>query len=254
MIEGPSRLLYGTTKRRRVTVQAAVLARSSPSAPSASRPSYHVLHRFGAVGDGANPGYGRLALDPAGRLFGTTQRGGAGGQGTAYMLQRVAGKWQEQVIFSFAGTPSLYGPVANLALDSAGNLYGCASGGAHGQGGVYKLSPPTEAGGQYTETTLYDFGAMPNDPVATSPNQGCGVTYDTSTGRLYGTSWAGGASSLGTIWQLDPPASGQTSWTETIIHSFTGIFDGENPTAEPVQIGAAYYGGTGYGTVYQFTP
>lgn len=181
--------------------------------------------------------------------------GGAAGQGTAYILQCIAGKWQEQVIYSFAGAPGLYGPVANVALDGAGNLYGCASGGAHGQGGVYELSPPAQPGGQYTETTLYTFGTAPSDPVATSPSQGCGVSYDPATGRLYGTSWAGGTANYGTIWELDPPASGQTAWTETIIHSFSGIYaQGENPIAEPVQIGAAWYGGTSDGIIYQFTP
>jgi uncharacterized repeat protein (TIGR03803 family) len=96
-----------------------------------------VLHSFGSSTDGANPD-ADLVLDPKGNLYGTTESGGASGEGTVFKLGK-SGK--ETVLHRFAGSDGAY-PVAGLARDAKGNLYGTAySGGTYGAGTVWELIP-----------------------------------------------------------------------------------------------------------------
>jgi uncharacterized repeat protein (TIGR03803 family) len=77
-----------------------------------------------------------------------------------------------------------------------------------------------------------------------------------SDGNFYGTTYNGGAGSLGTVFKLTP------SGTETVLHSFAGgSIDGANPEAGLTQgsdgnfYGATYLGGAGgLGTVFKLTP
>jgi uncharacterized repeat protein (TIGR03803 family) len=48
-------------------------------------------------------------------------------------------------------------------------------------------------------------------------------------GELYGTTFGGGTSGLGVVFQLTPPAAGHSQWTETVLHAFTGGSDGSYP-------------------------
>ncbi len=222
---------------------------------SVSAPKYAILHRFGGAGDGATPQYGRLWVDAQGRLYGTTKLGGANGNGTVFMLQFINGGWQEQVLYSFQATNDLFQPVANVVLDASGNVYGCAQGGAYGQGGLFRLTPPATGGSPWVETILIDFGAHMNDPVATDGGEGCGITINPATTQLFGTSYAGGFYGKGTIFEVDPPANGKAQWTETLIHSFNGSArDGFHPIAPPLLVGTTYYGGTEKGSIYAFVP
>src|SRR5579872_4729003 len=74
-------------------------------------------------------------------------------------------------------------------------------------------------GAAATETVLYNFqgGNDGNEPY--------GVIM--VNGKLYGTAAQGGASNLGTVFELVHTKSG---WTENTLHSFTGEVDGYNPT------------------------
>lgn len=69
-----------------------------------------------------------LAIDSAGKLYGTTFVGGAYGYGAVYELVAGAGgTWTEKVLYSFKGLNEGAAPFASpLVLDSAGNLYGAA--------------------------------------------------------------------------------------------------------------------------------
>ena len=64
-------------------------------------------------------------------------------------------------------------------------------------------------------------------------------------GVLYGTTYNGGTSGLGTVFSLTPPTVSGGPWTEKVLHSFTGGGDGANPEAT-----VAIYGGTLYGTTF----
>jgi hypothetical protein len=129
---------------------------------------------------------------------------------------------------------------------------------------VFKLSPPTAPGGNWTETVLYAFtgGADGWLPLA-------GLIRD-SAGVLYGTTAAGGTFGgadclnigCGTVFSLTPPAAGQTKWTETVLHAFAGPPDGLAPLGSvTIDEAGTLYGTTEFGgfehsggTVFQLAP
>jgi uncharacterized repeat protein (TIGR03803 family) len=140
-------------------------------------------------------------------------------------------------------------------MDAAGNLYGTASaGGSNGNGTVFKLSP-NKTGGKWREKVLYSFGSGTDGAIPVA-----GVTFD-ATGKLYGTTSAGGTYGYGTVFQLKPSKSG---WKENILHNFQMQSDGGVPYAGVVfdqsgnLYGAATEGGdggpSGGGTVFELTP
>jgi len=107
------------------------------------------------------------------------------------------------------------------------------------------------------QTVLYSFKASAKDaaePVAA-------LIVDTQ-GALYGTTQNGGASGLGTVFKLAPPASGTGPWIESILYSFTGAADGAYPEAELIfdtqgaLYGTASSGGgsSNAGLVFKLTP
>jgi uncharacterized repeat protein (TIGR03803 family) len=158
--------------------------------------------------------------------------------------------WKETVLHDFgAGLLDAVGPFTGVARGLDGTFYGCAEWGRNGLGAVYAVSKP--AG----ESVLYNFGDHPNDP---STNSSCALTVD-AKGTIYGTSTGGGTSAKGTVFRLDPPAAGQSSWTETVLHSF-GPGDGQAPLAAPLKLGKSLYGTTelgganGEGAVFQLKP
>src|SRR5512135_2938487 len=99
----------------------------------------------GATGSGPRAG---LTLDAQGNLYGTTDGGGANGQGTLFEL--AAGSGTITTLASFNGANGAY-PEAGLIMDAQGNLYGTTSnGGAFDDNGtVFEL-----AAGSNTITTL----------------------------------------------------------------------------------------------------
>ena len=87
-------------------------------------------------------------------------------------------------------------------------------------GVVFELTQP---GGVWTEKILYSFtggndSAFPRGRLIADKN-----------GTLYSVTGGGGASAFGTIFQLTPPATAGGSWTETVLHSFSGGSEGRDP-------------------------
>jgi uncharacterized repeat protein (TIGR03803 family) len=199
--------------------------------------SYKVLHSFKGGSDGAKP-YAGVAQDAAGNLYGTTYQGGAANAGVVYKLTPSG---QETVLYSFTGGADGGNPYAGLIVDSTGNLYGTTSAGGStncigGCGVVYKVS----AAGQ--QTVLYSFAGTPD-----GANPYAGVIAD-SSGNLYGTTYAGGVSSAGTVYQLS--RSGQ----ETVLHSFGGPGGGASPYAGVIRDSVGNLYGTtslGGGLIYE---
>jgi uncharacterized repeat protein (TIGR03803 family) len=209
---------------------------------------YKVLYTFTGGADGGYP-YAGVISDSAGNLYGTTYYGGAANAGVVFKLDTAG---HETVLYAFTGGADGGAPYAGVISDSAGNLYGTASGGgAAGWGVVYKL----DTAGQ--ETVLYSFkgGADGGKPYA-------GVISD-SAGNLYGTTLYGGVYSgvagFGVVYKLD------TTGHETVLHTFTGGSDGGTPYAGVITdsagnlYGTTYYGGrlvypcagSGCGVVYE---
>jgi uncharacterized repeat protein (TIGR03803 family) len=172
---------------------------------------------------------------------------------TALVL--APGAWatgKYKVLYKFTGGTDGSQPYAGLILDTSGNLYGTTTaGGPSGDGTVFKLTNNSD--GSWTESLLYSFAGGTDGATPYAE-----VTFDAS-GNLYGTTYSGGASSAGTVFQLASNSDG--TWTESVLYSFTGGSDGANPYAGVIfdatgtLYGTTYGGGTrGKGVVYKLTP
>ena len=186
-----------------------------------------VLYNFAGKKDGGTP-LSSVIRDPIGNVYGTTQAGGASGNGTVFKLDR---KGVERAVYSFSGGADGASPEAGLVRDSAGNLFGTTTGGGTGNvGTVFEISKT----GQHT--VLWSFaggtdGAVPQGPLVLL------------NGKLYGTTAQGGASQLGTVFQVD-----LTTQTESVLYSFVGGGDGANPHAGLISDGnVTLYGTTSAG-------
>jgi uncharacterized repeat protein (TIGR03803 family) len=74
-----------------------------------------------------------------------------------------------------------------------------------------------------TYNVLWEFGYS----IGASPE---GQIAEDASGNLYGTtSWGGGESECGTVWELSPPAAAGGAWTETSIHIFSCTSNGYYP-------------------------
>jgi uncharacterized repeat protein (TIGR03803 family) len=182
-------------------------------------------------------------IDRAGTLYGTTSEGGANRRGTVFSFNPTTGR--ERVLYSFRGAPDGEAPYAHVA-DVKGTLYGTTlEGGANGHGIVFSLNPTTGA-----ESVLYSFGSSSSD--GQSPY--ASVTHVKDT--LYGTTYGGGASGLGTVFSLNRKTGAQR-----VLHSFgSGSSDGQSPYAGLIDVNGTLYGTTygggayGDGTVFSITP
>lgn len=188
------------------------------------------LYSFTGGGDGGMPHCGLISggkgVDPTTmQFFGTTETGGANGDGTVFQID---GAGSETVLHSFSGSDGAL-PMGCPMPDPKGNLYGTTSaGGKHSAGTVFRLKP---GGG---ETVLYSFtgGSDGAYPYA-------GVVMD-KAGNLYGTTYAGGANGLGVVFEVAPGGS------ESVLHSFAGS-DGAFPVSGLVMDAS----GNLYGTTTQ---
>jgi uncharacterized repeat protein (TIGR03803 family) len=201
-------------------------------------------------GEMENSDIAGLTLDAAGNIYGTTVNGGAYKAGTLFKLTHSASAWTETVLSSFCRCPNGGEPLGGVIFDSAGNLYGTTYVGGGTWGTVYEFNVTTN-----TKTVLYEFrGPQYNDGAYPEGN----LIFDTA-GNLYGTTDSGGTADNGTVFELQPTGSG--SWTEIVLHSFTGKPDGAGPAAGVIfdtagnLYGTTIGGGASeYGTVFELTP
>src|SRR5213595_3941516 len=130
------------------------------------------------------------------------------------------------VIFSCEEDEGEYADT-DLETDNAGNIYGTTVlGGDFGSGTVFKLSP-TPTGWEHTVLYSFTGGADGGEPYK-------GVTVDRE-GNLYGTAVTGGSGSCeggcGVAYKLTNSGG---VWTQTVIHAFTGGYDGSGPGARVI--------------------
>jgi uncharacterized repeat protein (TIGR03803 family) len=206
-------------------------------------------YAFRGAPDGAFP-YAGLVAGANGILYGTASTGGSEPChcGIAFSLTHAGGGLTETVLHAFAGGADGAQPLADLATDATGALYGTTfkGGSACECGTVFKLTP---TGDRYVERVLYAFaggndGAFP---------QG-GVTFG-ADGALYGTTTEGGSAGAGTAFRLQRTGS---HYRETIVHTFLGMGagDGSKPVGDLIAVGDTLYGVTenggsnGAGTVF----
>ncbi len=137
-------------------------------------------------------------------MYGTNSAGGKGGGGTVYKLsenQQTPEHWQLSVLHSFSGADGR-SPMAGLAFDSKGNLYGTnREGGEFNCGTVFKLSPGLNNWWKFS--VVYSFNQNNPDTGGDGCHPSSGVVLDAS-GNIYGTTEYGGWYSWGTVYEITP--------------------------------------------------
>jgi uncharacterized repeat protein (TIGR03803 family) len=235
--------LYGTTRGGPRTRYGTVFSVTTSGAEN-------VIHTFNKEqGRGGSTPVAALT-DMMGTLYGTTEYGGAYGDGVVFSIT-PSGKGR--VLHSFDGTDGAY-PVASL-IQVNGKLYGTTSKGGKycrkmsGCGTVFSIA--TDG----TEKVLYSFSDKPDgaDPAASLIDV---------RGTLYGTTPDGGSRSCrlkglgrgcGTVFSITAGGG------EKVLHAFRGGTDGARPTASLTDVGGTLYGTTEYGgtngegTVFAYT-
>ncbi len=195
-----------------------------------------ILHSFSGA-DGYAP-YAGLIADANGDLFGTNIAGGAHGYGTVFELVKTGSGYTEKVLHSFrGGTTDGFDPYAGLIADAKGDLFGTTfEGGGNDDGTVFEL---VKTGSGYTEKLLHSFSGYPTDGA----NPDAGLIAN-AKGDLFGTTEYGGASSVGTVFELVKTGSG---YTEKILHSFGVATKGFEPYAGLIADTKGDLFGTTYG-------
>ena len=195
-------VVYGTTSDGGLYAGGVLFSLTPPQQGEVAW-AYTVLHEFGSNNsDGTGPLCG-LTLSPAGVLYGTTEGGDpTTDRGTVFSFDTANNAYS--VLLYFNGTDG-YAPQTPPILGPNGVLYGNS---IHGGfqihtpkksfGTIYQLTPPAQAGGAWTENTLFEFGGgaeggYPVGKLAMSPN-----------GTLFGATQAGGANEEGVAFAVVP--------------------------------------------------
>jgi uncharacterized repeat protein (TIGR03803 family) len=184
-----------------------------------------VLYSFTGGSDGGCPGADLTTVN--GTLYGTTECGGALGDGTVFSITPGG---TEKAVYSFCSKTNCSDgiePTAGL-INVNGTIYGTTySGGTSGHGTVFSINLTSGA-----ETVLYAFtgGSDGDSPMA-------GLI--SVRGTLYGTTWLGGTYRHGAVFSIRV-----TTGTEKVLHSFTGGSDGAYPYSGLVNVKSLLYGTT----------
>lgn len=201
-----------------------------------------VVYRFSGGSDAATPLDG---LTPVGKLlYGTTEFGGhhsalcGQGCGTIFSVDPATGA--EKIVHAFAGGADGAFPVAGL-IAVKGTLYGTTEyGGTNtpfcetGCGTVFSITVKSGA-----KHSLYHFRYGPNNNDGANPN----AHLVEQNGTLYGTTYAGGSASRGTIFSVSSGGG------EHVMHSFQccSTTDGTRPEAGLIAYNGGFYGTTSQG-------
>lgn len=194
------------------------------------------------VGSGGDYPYAGLIMDAKGKLYGTTYNGGGADGGTVFKLTRAG---TETVLLAFNGGAGGADPYASLIMDTKGSLYGTTSAGGNGtypEGTVFKIARNGSEKVLYNFCSLYTQGGCVD---GSTPHAGLIMG---TTGKLYGTTYAGGAYGLGTVFEL------ARDGTETVLYNFCSqqnCSDGGFPYAGLITDGSGnLYGTTSEGGTY----
>jgi uncharacterized repeat protein (TIGR03803 family) len=223
------------------------------SRPVQAQSNFTLLKSFTNGPDGALP-YCTLIDGKDGTFYGTTVAGGISNYGTVFKLSQDASRYG--ILHYFINTDGS-NPYVGLTLGSDGMLYGTTYGGGTSNfGTVFTLA---KDGSGFAVLHSFTGGADSKNPEA--------ALVEGSDGALYGTTYFGDSAHRGTIFKLNKDGSGYS-----VIHSFTGTPDGQQPVSKLLEgsdgalYGTTFFGGaanggaiytlqndgSGYGVLYSF--
>jgi hypothetical protein len=170
-------------------------------------------------------GYGKVAFDKAGNLYGLATLGCVAEDGCgkifkvpASVLDGSKPKGKVKILYTF---PLSTTQPIGLVRDKSGNLFGIENaGGTPHLGAVWEVSPPASKHGAWTGGDIHEFCKTQNSgscddgygPAGTPTLDGKGDLFDT-------TQYDGGShTGNGTVWTLVPPSGGD--WTFGEVHVF----------------------------------
>jgi uncharacterized repeat protein (TIGR03803 family) len=194
--------------------------------------------------DGAYPTARLMLLGNT--LYGTAQGGGSLGHGTIFAVNINGTSFKN--LHSFTNGIDGAGPWAGL-ISLGSTLYGTAEyGGNSGNGTVFRVNTD---GSSFT--SLHSFTALINSTIGLTNGDGAWPTAELalSGNMLYGTTFQGGTSVFGTVFEINTNGSSFKN-----LHSFNGN-DGALPYYGLVLSGNALFGTTtdggsaGRGTVFK---
>jgi uncharacterized repeat protein (TIGR03803 family) len=245
-------------------------------APNARRSKWtlHLLYGFCALSECADGRAPQADLAYAGKssgalydgtspLFGATSQAGTHSQGTVFALNPQGGKpdMSMQTIYDFCALTACADgadPVAGLAVDATGNVFGTTYfGGQNNQGVVFELSGTVgkPAMSDWPVTVLHSFCTSANCSDGAFPASDLLID---GAGNLFGTTFGGGmkgrhcqdigVGGCGTAYKLVPNG---TQSQETVLHDFCAAkncSDGGYPLAGlTMDASGNLYGATLYG-------
>lgn len=215
--------LYFGTGTGQYRSRVAAVVKLSPPASGQTAWTQTILY------DHHSPTYPNIAsfhltyINSSGDLFGYDNKSnitGVGGGTVFKVRQPAAGETRGTVtILTRFGGPGdeTYNYPASLLLGSDNSFYGIAYTLLNKTKVVpyiYRLTPPAAGASAWTRSTIYTY-PVPTNTVA----EPIGLIADRSR-NLFGVDRMGGAAGQGIVYEISPPASGQTAWQRSVLYSF----------------------------------
>lgn len=240
LVQGSDGNLYGTTFEGGTSVEFGAEYGYGTVFQISTNGAFNSLYSFTNGIDGASP-YAGLAQGLGGVFYGVTAYGGSNNNGAVFQITSGGAL---TALYSFTNGVDGSQSRAALTLAGDGSFYGTAyAGGSNGQGVVFHLN----AAGALIPLRSFKGGNEGANPL--------GQLLLWTNGVLYGTTYAGGASNLGTVFKIT------TSGSFSNLYAFTGGMDGANPGAGLAAgidgnfYGVTYGGGpNGAGGIFKITP
>ena len=229
ILDSGSSKLYGMTKQGGDSNLGTIFSIST------SGSGFTLLHEFEGY-DGKLP-YGSLILD-SGKLYGMTYQGGSSNLGTIFSMNPDGSSFS--LLHEFAGgVDDGYKSYGSLILDS-GKLYGMTPwGGDSSYGTIFSI-----------ETTGSNFSLLHEFAGGVDEGRNPRGSLILDSGKLYGMTYGGGDSDVGTVFSMGTDGSGFL-----LLHEFAGN-DGLNPYGSLILNSDKLYGmtysggGSSLGTIF----
>lgn len=215
---------------------------------NATTKAYTVLHSFNNYWEEGTSPIGGLIKASDGALYGCTYTGGRFGNGTIYKIT-TAGLLT--VIHHFRGALEGWDAYRKLVQGYGNdkNLYGvCYQGGVSGYGSIFKC----DTAGKNFQVIHYfggPDGQYPGCTLAVEPD-----TTNNTTKWLYGTTYQGGANSVGTLYRINSNGSSFTKLKDFSTAIGAGAYyNGPILLISGVLYGESYTGGaSSHGALWKY--